>query len=98
MVCGIVLAGGAGTRFGFLKQLAPLDGVPLLQYAIDVAVSASGLERVVVVLGAGATEVVEAVEPGRARLVVCQDWSEGMSASLRAGIAACAEADWVVIT
>ena len=34
-VGGVVLAAGAGRRFGGPKQLAELDGVPLLQHAVD---------------------------------------------------------------
>lgn len=97
-VCGVVLAAGGSARFGSPKQLAPLGGVPLLQHAVDVAAGAGVLDRVVVVLGANAAVVAEALTPGRAEVVVCEDWARGLSASLQAGIAACAGADWIVIT
>jgi CTP:molybdopterin cytidylyltransferase MocA len=90
--CGVVLAGGEGRRFGGLKQLASLAGRPLLQHAVDAANAAPELDRVVVVLGARAAEVAAALSPGRAELVVCDDWAEGMAASLRAG------ADWSLVT
>src|SRR5690606_36905353 len=83
--CGIVLAGGAGRRFGAAKQLADLGGRPLVQWALDAAMAAQGLDRVVVVLGARADAVRERLVPGRAEIVVCAEWEEGMAASLRCG-------------
>jgi CTP:molybdopterin cytidylyltransferase MocA len=53
-VCGAVLAAGAGRRFGAAKQLAPLDGRPLVQWAVDAAEAAAGLDDLVVVVGARA--------------------------------------------
>jgi CTP:molybdopterin cytidylyltransferase MocA len=53
VIAGLVLAAGAGTRFGQPKQLAELDGRPLLEHSIR-AMTAARVERVVVVLGAGA--------------------------------------------
>lgn len=41
-----------------------------------------------VVLGAAAEEAATLVPPGSVSVVVCDDWAEGMSASLRAGLAA----------
>jgi molybdenum cofactor cytidylyltransferase len=95
--CGVVLAAGAGRRFGGAKQLAPLAGRPLLQHAVDVACAAPELERVVVVLGARAGEVRGVLDPGRAELVECDDWDEGLAASLRCGVRAAGDAAWIVI-
>jgi len=97
-VCGVVLAGGAGRRFGGAKQLAPLDGRPLLQHAVDRACAAPELDRVVVILGARAGEVRAVLEPQRAELVDCAGWEEGVAASLRCGVAAAGGAEWVVVT
>ena len=58
---GLVLAAGSSTRLGQPKQLLPFRGAPLLSSAVAVARSA-GLDEVVVVLGAAATEVREQVE------------------------------------
>jgi CTP:molybdopterin cytidylyltransferase MocA len=82
---GLVLAAGAGERFGGPKQLAQLDGRPLLEHAL---IAVESLEHVVVVLGAHADEVLAAVPLHGAEPVVCPDWAEGQAASLRAGIAA----------
>lgn len=93
---GVVLAGGAGTRFGGPKQLAALGGRPLLEHALDAATSA--LERVVVVLGAHAPAVRQRVRLSGAEVVVCEDWKAGMAETLKAGIRALGDADAAVVT
>jgi CTP:molybdopterin cytidylyltransferase MocA len=89
-IAGLLLAAGAGARFGGPKQLAELAGRPLLTHAIEAARRAP-LDRVVVVLGARAQEIRARVELGGAELVICVGWAEGMSAPLRAGIEAIGE-------
>jgi CTP:molybdopterin cytidylyltransferase MocA len=87
LICGLVLAAGAGTRFGERsKLLAELEGRPLLEHAVAAPCAVSELERVAVVIGAGAEEILARVDFMRAEPVVCSDWSEGQSASLRCGI------------
>jgi molybdenum cofactor cytidylyltransferase len=98
LIAGVVLAAGGASRFGSPKQLAELDGVPLLQHAIDAVLAVPAVDPVVVVLGAASQEIVAAVELGEARAIVCTDWEEGMAASLRCGVAAVGDADWVLIT
>jgi molybdenum cofactor cytidylyltransferase len=99
MICGLVLAAGAGTRFGDQpKQLAALEGRPLLEWAVRAQCNAAVLERVVVVLGSAAARIRAAVEFGRAEVVVCPDWDTGQSASLRFGLARLADAEKVVVT
>ena len=80
MIAGLVLAAGGARRFGSPKQLAELDGVPLLQHAIDAMLAVPSLDRVVVVLGAVAEEIAAAVKFASAEPVVCRDWEEGMAA------------------
>lgn len=85
--CGIVLAAGAGTRFGMPKGLARTpDGTPWVVRA-ERLLSAAGCREVVVVVGARADEV-RALVPGDALVVEAADWAEGMGASLRAGLVA----------
>ena len=87
---GVVLAGGAGRRFGMPKALARADdGSPWVQRACR-ALLDGGCADVVVVLGARADEARELV-PATARFVVAADWATGIAASLRAGLAAAAE-------
>ena len=97
MIGGLVLAAGAGTRFGSAKQLADLDGRPLLEHSIA-AMTASPVDRVVVVLGSGAEEVLAAVDLHGAEGVVNERWEEGQSASLACGIAELLDCDAVVVT
>ena len=93
-VHGVVLAAGEGSRFGAPKQLALLDGRPLVEHVVETMRAAC--ERVVVVLGAHADEVAAGARLGET--VVCDDWAEGPYASMRCGLAALGDApDAVVI-
>jgi nicotine blue oxidoreductase len=96
VVAGIVLAAGAGTRFGGAKQLAELDGRPILEHVLRSAADAR-LDRVVVVLGAGADEVRAGVELHGAEPLVCERWEEGQSASLACGLAEVDDAEAVIV-
>lgn len=97
MVAGLILAAGPGRRFGGRKQLAPLNGRPLLQAVIERAEASRRLDRVFVVIGSDACEIERRVSFGRCEPVRCVRWSEGMSASLRCGLRTAAEADIAVI-
>ena len=94
---GLVLAAGASTRFGTQKQLAELDGVPLLEHSLRTMRSAP-VDRVVVVLGFAADEIVARVNLHGADPIVCARWEEGQSASLACGLAALADCEAVVVT
>jgi molybdenum cofactor cytidylyltransferase len=96
MIGGLVLAAGAGRRFGAAKQLAELDGRPLLEHVLA-AMSVAPLDRVVVVLGAHADEILARVPLHGADAVVCKDWAEGIGASLRTGAEALAGCDAIVV-
>ena len=96
MIAGCVLAAGDSTRFGSPKQLAELDGRPLLEHTLA-AMGQAGLDRVVVVLGAEADRIMDRVDLKGAEPVVCERWEEGQSASLASGLAAVADAEAVVI-
>jgi molybdenum cofactor cytidylyltransferase len=90
----LVLAAGEGRRFGGTKQLAELDGRPLLEHALAAVTAVSPR---VVVLGHAAEEIRASVDLHGAEPVVCEDWHEGQSASLRRGLAALAGADAVLV-
>jgi CTP:molybdopterin cytidylyltransferase MocA len=94
---GLILAAGAGTRFGGTKQLAPLRGRPLLEHAVQAMLGAD-LDRVVVVLGHEAQLIRSRVAFGAAELVVASEWATGQAASLRAGVRSVLGADAVAIT
>ena len=96
-IAGLVLAAGAATRFGGAKQLADLDGRPLLEHSLR-AMSASPVERVIVVLGASADEIVGRVDLHGAEPLVCPRWEKGQAASLACGLAELAGCQAVVVT
>jgi molybdenum cofactor cytidylyltransferase len=84
---GLVLAAGGSSRMGSPKQLLPWEGRTLLEHVVA-QVCASGLDEVLVVLGASAEQILAQVELGRARVVKNPDHASGMASSLRAGLAA----------
>ncbi|MFG1674512.1 NTP transferase domain-containing protein [Micromonospora sp. NPDC049282] len=82
---GLLLAAGAGRRYGTPKALLACRGGLLVEHTAGILTSA-GCDPVVVVLGAAADEV-----RARARLpevVRNEAWRTGMGSSLRAGLAA----------
>ncbi|GAC1445437.1 MAG: nucleotidyltransferase family protein [Mycobacteriales bacterium] len=80
---GLLLAAGAGSRFGGPKALVRFDGELLVQRGQRL-LRDGGCDPVLVVVGAQAQDVsAYAVWP-----VVAADWQTGMGASLRAGLAA----------
>jgi CTP:molybdopterin cytidylyltransferase MocA len=87
-VSGLVLAAGAGHRYGMPKALVPWHGRLLVQHAAD-TLAAAGCTDVVVVLGAAADRV-RAAAPDLPRTVLNPDWATGLASSLRAGLAALA--------
>ncbi len=97
---GLLLAAGAGSRMGTPKALVTEpDGTPWLTRSVGVLLD-GGCDLVTVVLGAAVEEALPLLPAGPVATVVAHDWSDGMSASLRAGVAAAVggPADAVVIT
>jgi molybdenum cofactor cytidylyltransferase len=89
VITGVVLAAGGGSRFGRTKQLAELEGRPLVLHAID-TLSEAGVDELLVVTGADAG-AVEAVLPGGVRVVRNDAWRDGQATSLAAALHAAAE-------
>ena len=76
------------------------QGVPLVDVTID-RLLASGCERVTVVLGAEADQargLLRERSADRCRIVVAEDWAEGMSASLRRGLSGLGGAAAAMVT
>ena len=89
-VIAVVLAAGAGSRFGGGKLLAQLEGRPVLQHVLD-ALAAAGLDDVVVVLGDDAVAVQAAMQWRSERHVRNPDPARGLASSLQIGLAAAGE-------
>jgi len=87
----IVLAGGAASRFGSDKLLAPLVGRPILDRVLD-AVRAAGVAQTVVVVGDHADVVERTIAWAGERRVRNPDPGRGLSSSLQVGFASIAEA------
>lgn len=86
-VAGLLLAAGAGRRYGMPKALVEDAGRLLVERAMATLVG-GGCAPVVVVLGAAADKVLARAELAGATVVVNPDWASGMGSSLRAGLAA----------
>jgi molybdenum cofactor cytidylyltransferase len=92
-VAALVLAAGRSTRMGGPnKLLSEADGAPLIVHAVRAALASQAIE-VVVVLGHMADEIKAAIQSAvtagaRLRFVVNPDFAEGLSTSVRTGMAA----------
>lgn len=94
----VVLAAGQGVRYGGAKLLEPWRGAPLLHGALRAAFAAP-VDSITIVTGAHSDDVAacarafaEARPDGRRlRLAHAPDHAEGLSASLRRGVAALPE-------
>ena len=83
----IILAAGGSTRMGTPKQLLSYRGSSLLQHLAEEAI-ASECQPTVVVLGAYAEQIKLEISHLPVYVVENRQWTEGMSASIRAGIKA----------
>lgn len=94
-VAAVVLAAGRATRFGATKQVARVEGRPLVVHAVTAA-RAAGCEPVLVVVGHDATVVRAALDDD---VVVVDNpaYADGQSTSLRAGVAAATTTDAVAL-
>jgi CTP:molybdopterin cytidylyltransferase MocA len=84
-VSAILLAAGAGSRFGGGKLLAPYRGRPLIEASLSNLADAPVDERVVVV-GDDAEPLRETCESYGFKVVANPDWAQGQSTSVRAGL------------
>ena len=82
---GVVLAAGAGRRYGQPKALVEFDGQLLVDRAVQ-TLRAGGCHPIVGVLGAAAAEVRERARLDNAITVDNPDWDSGMGSSLRTAL------------
>lgn len=96
MITGILLAAGRSQRMGQPKLLLPWHGVPLVRHVARLALR-SGIDELIVVLGHRAAHVDAALAALPLRIVQNEDFLEGQSTSLRAGLAALSDTAEAVI-
>jgi len=82
-VAAVILAAGAGSRFGGGKLLAELDGRTIVRHVVDAARSA-GLGPIVVVVPP--TGELDELDLGTVRRVTNETPQEGLSSSVRLGL------------
>jgi molybdenum cofactor cytidylyltransferase len=87
MIAALILAAGGSSRMGRPKQLLSFRGRPLVLHPVDAALAA-GCRPVIVVLGAHAGPIGEALDVTRIEICVNERWREGIAGSIRSGIAA----------
>jgi molybdenum cofactor cytidylyltransferase len=87
VLAAVILAAGGSSRMGQPKQLLKFRGTSLLRRAIDTALAVP-TEQVIVVLGHAADQLMPECTPTSATVVLNDQWMEGVSTSLRGGLAA----------
>lgn len=96
MIVGVLLAAGAGTRFGGGKLLHRLpDGTPI---AVAAAISLRpACERLVAVVRPGDDELAGLLAHAGCEIIVCEEAANGMGHSLATGVKASTGASaWLV--
>lgn len=88
-VSSILLAAGAGSRFGGGKLLAQFSGRALIEAALS-ELRRAPVDEIIVVVGAEWERLRSISTAYETRIVENPDWAEGMSTSVRAGLRSCA--------
>ena len=88
-VSAILLAAGAGSRFGGGKLLAPLGGRPLIEATLS-GLRSAPVDEIIVVVGAEGERLRSISTVYETRIVENPYWAEGRSTSVRTGLRACA--------
>jgi len=86
-VTGIILAAGAGRRFGKPKQLLDWKGQPFVRAVAKTAIEA-GMSPVIVVTGANHEEVESVIKDLNVMVVRNEEWQRGQASSIRKGLQA----------
>jgi molybdenum cofactor cytidylyltransferase len=89
VLAAVILAAGGSSRMGQPKQLLKFRGTSLLRRAIETA-QAVPADQVIVVLGSAADQLLPECQATNATVVLNDQWQEGVSTSLRGGLAAVA--------
>jgi molybdenum cofactor cytidylyltransferase len=96
VIAGLLLAAGGARRFGSQKLVAPFEGAPLVRHAATSL--GRSTDTLVIVIGHEAGAVRAALSEIDAAIVENPEWSQGLSSSVRHGIASLpAEVEAVVV-
>jgi len=81
----LILAAGSSKRLGKPKQLVKFKNKTLLQHSIDVS-EALDLSEKIIVLGANEKKILNEVDLKNHKLLINNNWQQGMSTSLKKGL------------
>lgn len=95
LIVGLLLAAGAGRRFGADKLLAPLNDGRSVAATACAALSA-GVDRVVAVVRVGDAALSRQLQACGATVLKCAEANQGMGASLAFGVAQSPAAGWLI--
>lgn len=90
-VHAVILAAGAASRFGRLKQIEPVDNTCLLAIVVTKALRCASFEKVVLVLGHESGAALRALgglaDHENLKIIINEEYEKGMSTSLTVGLA-----------
>lgn len=89
-IWAVVLAAGMSTRMGTQKLLLPFEGMTIIENVVDTILK-SGIEHILVVLGANRAEMEEVLEFWPVQTIWNDNYREGMHTSVIAGVKALPE-------
>lgn len=85
-IAALLLAAGKASRYGSLKQLVEIDGVPMVRRVAQTALAAG--VPLTVVIGAGGESLRAALAGLPLQIVENHDWATGMGGSIALGVRA----------
>ncbi len=81
----VILAAGSSSRLGEPKQLIKFKNKPLLQNIIDHS-QVLPFGSKVLILGAYQEEIKKNINAGEFRVIINEEWKEGIASSIRKGV------------
>jgi molybdenum cofactor cytidylyltransferase len=91
-IAAVVLAAGLSSRMGSNKLLSDLNGQALIVHTIE-RLSKAAIDEIIVVTGHQSIDVQAALKNHKLRFVHNEEYAQGLSTSVRVGIAAAQEFD-----
>jgi molybdenum cofactor cytidylyltransferase len=95
MIVGVLLAAGGSRRFGSQKLVTPVRGLPLIRHGAELLRRTT--DHVIAVIGSDALVVRAALSGSGAEIIENPEWRDGLSTSLRRGVASVSPAAEAVI-